>query len=336
MKTSRWTQIAKWWPVVRIVGALGALTALTACNSLPATTERDASLSYVELDGYKFHVRTFGDSKLPPLIVVHGGPGGDMQYLLPLRNLADKHFVILYDQRSTGLSPRVDKEQLTMESSLNDLHKIVSHYGHEKPVKLIGHSWGAMLVSGYLGLHPQRVSHAVLVEPGMLTPQTAKEFVVRLKATQSWTDAVPMLGYFLQSVFVRSHDGHERFDYVMTKMMNNSKPGGPYQCEGQSMPADSFKRAGFTAFSQMLKPVFDDPTSFSHDLTLNLNAYHGKLLMISSECSFIGYRYQQQFHVPLLPAQTLHLEAKSMGHYMLTLNASWSNPVIDEFLGQMP
>lgn len=332
VKAPRWTQLAKRLFPARQVGALDASTARTGCRSMPATTEHDASLRYVELDGYRFHVRTYGDSGLPPLIVVHGGPGGDMHYLRPLNRLADRHFVILYDQRGTGLSPRVDKEQLTLESSLDDLNKIVSHFGGAGPVTLIGHSWGAMLVCGYLGLHPQRVSHAVLVEPGMLTPQTAREFVTRLKASQSWADALPMLGYILQSVFVRNRDGHERFDYVMTRLMNRSKPGGPYQCEGQAMPAHSFKRAGYAAFSHMLKPVFGDPARFTRDLTLNLHAYQGGLLMISSECSFIGHAYQQQFHMPRLPMQTMHLEAKGMGHNMLTLNAAWSIQVIDQFI----
>ena len=32
--------------------------------------------------------------------------------------------------------------------------------------------------------------------------------------------------------------------------------------------------------------------SFSRDLTLGAAAYKEKLLMLSSECSFIGYKYQ--------------------------------------------
>ena len=59
----------------------------------------------------------------------------------------------------------------------------------------------------------------------------------------------------------------------------------------------------------------------------------GKLLMLSSECSFIGYQFQQEFHIPSLPAQTVHLEAKAMGHNMLTLNPGWSVVVIGEFFG---
>lgn len=213
------------------------------------------------------------------------------------------------------------------------MHNIVCHYAGHGRVKLIGHSWGAMLVVGYLGMHPERVSHAVAVEPGILGPISAKEFVRSLKASQTLWDAVPLMKYILQSLFVSSKDGHERFDYVMTRLMNQAKPGGPYQCEGQSMPPDAFERAGYAAFSTMLKPVLKNPESFTWDLTRNVNKYKGKLLMLSSECSFIGYTFQQKYHIPVLPAQTIHREARAMGHNMLTLNPVWSVSVIGDFFG---
>jgi len=100
------------------------------------------------------------------------------------------------------------------------------------------------------------------------------------------------------------------------------------------MPPHAFERAGYAAFDNMLKPVLDRPESFSHDLTQGLARYTGKLLMLSSECSFIGYEFQREFHIPFMPAQTLHLQAKAMGHNMLTLNAAWSVAVIAEFFGQ--
>ena len=306
---------------------------LAGCTSVPPTVESDPSLEFIELQGYKFHVRTYGDKSLPPVVVVHGGPGGDSKYLYPIQDLAKSYYVIFYDQRGTGLSQRVEKETLTLESSLDDLHKVVSHFGGNGQVKLIGHSWGAMLVVGYLARHPDRVSHAVVVEPGILNPISAKAFVRRLKASQSFWDALPLLKYILLTPFVSSKDGHERFDYVMTRLMNRSKPGGPYQCEGESMPPAAFERAGYAAFANMLKPVLDHPESFTQDLTHNVAAYNGKLLMLSSECSFIGYKFQQEFHIPSLPAQTVHLEAKAMGHNMLTLNSAWSVAVIGEFFG---
>jgi proline iminopeptidase len=314
--------------------AFSLLGIFAGCRSVPATVENDSSLEFVELQGYKFHVRTYGDKRLSPVIVVHGGPGGDSRYLYPIQELARNNYVIFYDQRGTGLSPRVNKEFLTLETSLDDLHSVVSHYGGKGQVKLIGHSWGGMLVLGYLGRHPERVSHAVVAEPGILNRVTAREFVHRFKASQSLWDALPLVKYILLTPFVSNKDGHERFDYVMTRLMNRAKPGGPYQCEGESMPADAFARAGYAAFDSMLKPVLDDPARFTQDLTKNVATYRGKLLMLSSECSFIGYKYQQEFHIPSLPAQTVHLEAKAMGHNMLTLNSAWSVAVISEFFGE--
>jgi len=308
-------------------------THLAKWTSVPPTVANDSSLEFVELGGYRFHVRTYGDRALAPVIVIHGGPGGDSKYLEPLRGLAGRHRLIFYDQRGTGLSPRVDKTFLTLESSLDDLHSLVSHYGGHSPVKLIGHSWGAMLTIAYLGTHPERVSHAVVVEPGMLNPDAAKEFVRRLKASQSLRDTIPLLKYILLTPFVSSLDGHERFDYAMTRMMNRVKPGGPYQCEGQSMPPNAFERAGYAAFASMLKPVLDRPENFTHDLARNIDAYQGQLLVISSECSFIGYSFQRVFHMPLLPAKTTHRLAEGMGHNMLTLNPGWSLAAIGEFFG---
>jgi proline iminopeptidase len=308
----------------------------TGCVAVPATVTHDPSLQFVELDGYKFHVRTFGDASAPPVIVVHGGPGGDLKYLLPIRDIAKDFFVIFFDQRGTGLSPRVPKGELSMETSLDDLHRVVRHYAQNCKVKLVGHSWGAMLVVAYVGQHPELVSHAVVVEPGILTPTSATAFVERLKASQSIWDALPMLGYIMQAPFVKSHDGHERFDFVMTKMMNRTKPGGPYQCEGQSMPADAFERAGFDSFSKLLKPVLNDPKNFHWNLTVGVGRYGGGLLMLSSECSFIGHRYQEEFHLPLLPPQTIHVMAKGMGHNMLTLDPEWSVGIVGDFLKDRP
>lgn len=317
-----------------IAMSFSLLVLLAGCTAVPPTVENDPTLEFVELAGYKFHVRTYGDKNLPPVIVVHGGPGGDSKYLYAIQDLAKNNFLIFYDQRGTGLSPRVEKESLTLESSLDDLHHIVRHYLGQGQVKLIGHSWGAMLVVGYLGRHPERVSHAVVVEPGILNPISAKEFVRRLKESHSFWDALPLVQYILLTPFVSSKDGHERFDYVMTQLMNRAKPGGPYQCAGQVMPPNAFARAGYAAFSNMLKPVLDHPDSFTQDLTNSTAAYRGKLLLLSSECSFIGYQFQQAFHMPFLPAQTVHLEAKAMGHNMLTLNPAWSVAAISAFFGQ--
>jgi proline iminopeptidase len=55
-------------------------------------------------------------------------------------------------------------------------------------------------------------------------------------------------------------------------------------------------------------------------------------MLLSSECSFVGYAFQEQFHMPFMPGQTVHVKAPMMGHNMLTLNPAWSVALIGDFL----
>ena len=157
----------------RMAFCLPFIMGVTSCVQIPQTVEFDKSLSYTEINDYKFHTQIAGNPDAPTVIVVHGGPGGDYGYLTSLNELSQDYRVIFYDQRGTGYSPRVDKSKLTLEQSLDDLHAIVQHFSDQKQVKLIGHSWGGMLVTGYLSAHPEKVSQAVIVEPGMLYPESA-------------------------------------------------------------------------------------------------------------------------------------------------------------------
>jgi proline iminopeptidase len=240
--------------------------------------------------------------------------------------------VVFYDQRGAGLSPRDDnKENLTLEQNLADLHAIIQHFSSTQSVKLIGHSWGGMLVTAYLGKYPEKVSQAVIVEPGMLYPKSAKAFVAVMEESQSFGSMFALIGHMTVYPFVSKNDGHEGFDYVMTKMLNQNKPGAPYQCDGESMPKNSFIRGGFETFNNMLRPVMDDPAEFTYDLTQGITNYKGQFMLISSECSQFGYEFQAKYHLPKLPPQTVHVKADKMGHNMITLNPEWSLATINDF-----
>lgn len=302
-----------------------------SCVQVPRTIQFDKSISFTEINGYKFHTEVFGRIEAPAVVVVHGGPGGDYKYLKSLKQLSQSHRVIFYDQRGSGLSPRVNKaEDLTLEKNLDDLHLIIKHFSKNGKVRLIGHSWGGMLVVGYLSKYPEMVSQAVIVEPGMLDQESAKAFVKKMKALQSFSDLMTLIGYLSVYPFVKKEDGHEGYDYVMTKMLNQNKPGAPYQCEGQSMPPNIFKRGGYEAFNNMLKPIIDNPDLFTYDLTKYISEYVGDLMLISSECSFFGYEFQEKYHIQKLPKQTVHVKAENMGHNMLTLNPDWSIKTISK------
>ncbi len=162
-----------------------AITSVGGCVHVPQTTALDPRLPRVVVDGYPFHVRTFGREGTPPVIVLHGGPGGDMQYLQSLSALGSDYHVLFYDQRGTGLSARDDAARHSIDLFLSDLDGIVRAHAGSRRVRLVGHSWGAMLAVAYTARHGDRVSHLVASEPGILSPNSAAEFFPKVKATQS-------------------------------------------------------------------------------------------------------------------------------------------------------
>lgn len=310
------------------------LLLLTIHLRVPRTVQFDSSLPSVEINSYKYHMEIFGSVDSTPLIVVHGGPGLDYEYLKPLKELANDYRVIFYDQRGTGLSPRVDKKFLTIEQNLDDLHSIVEHFSNGKKVKLIGHSWGATLVVGYLSKHPEMVSQAVIVEPFILYPGApVKEWVEKSKSMMSnmastWQIAKSMAYY----PFVLKEDGQEGYEYIGTKLAGKNLPGPPYNCEGQDLPAGIFKRMGYEAYNTIIKPIIDNPNSLKYDFTNGITAYHGDLMLMSGECSILGPTYQEKYAIPKLPPQTVNVKTANMGHHMITLNTDWTLQTIRKFL----
>src|SRR5512147_2075559 len=124
------------------IGLLLMLAFLTCCIKMPKTTAHDPSLSRTMVNGYAFHTEVYGDERLPTVIVIHGGPGGDITYLKALQALSDEYRVVFYDQRGTGLSPRENAEEHSIDLFLNDLDGIVDAFRGSGQVRLIGHSWG--------------------------------------------------------------------------------------------------------------------------------------------------------------------------------------------------
>lgn len=132
------------------------------------TVEQNPSLPHIHIGTTLLHAETFGNDTNEVVIVLHGGPGMDFRYLLPLQTLADNYFIVFYDQRGTGLSPRVGASELSMEQMRSDLHQVVQLYAEGRKVNLIGHSWGAVLASVYANAYPDKVHKIVLAEPWIL------------------------------------------------------------------------------------------------------------------------------------------------------------------------
>lgn len=118
--------------------------------------------SYVAVPGAALYVREVGDG--PSMVVLHGGPDFNHNYLLPeLDALASSFRLIYYDQRGRGKSSgTVAPETVGIGSEVEDLDRLRQHFGLARMV-LLGHSWGGVLAMAYATAHADRVSHLVLL-----------------------------------------------------------------------------------------------------------------------------------------------------------------------------
>lgn len=311
-----------------LLPALFLMLASISPFRVPRTVQFDHSLPYIEINGYKYHMEVFGSLQSTPIIVLHGGPGLDYEYLRSLKPLSKDYRVIFYDQRGTGLSPRVGQPFPTVDQSVQDLRSIVEYFSNGGKVKLIGHSWGGALAVAYLSQYPTTVSQAVIVEPLFLDLAGAKAWASKIKTfLPVWDIARFAIAY----PFVYKEDGQEGLDYVGTQLANREVTGPPYLCEGQRLPPNMTTRLGYEAYNNMIAPIIDHPELFTTDLTAGLAEYDGGLMLIGSECSILGYGFQEQYNLPLLPPQAINVRVENTGHHMLTLNPEWSISTIERF-----
>ena len=287
--------------------------------SVPNTVEQDTSIQHIDIDGVVFHAETFGNDTNQTVIVIHGGPGNDYRYLLPLKDLADEYFVVFYDQRGTGLSPRVDEEEHSLEISLKDLADIADYYSPDKQVYLIGHSWGAMLASGYMAQNPGRVSKAVLAEPGMLTSEKASEYLEAFKIKMSWKGIKALVRILFESFHVKNGDKQARIDYVFGQIGTLDMEGNPmrkYFCNEDIQNAYiPYWRFSGLASQTIRKKGMDENGNMIIDLVSGLENYSKKVLFMAGECSqIIGEAFQED-HMKYFPNAAL-VVIKDAGHTM--------------------
>ena len=265
---------------------------------VPRTAGQDPSLPSVTISGVTYHAETFGDPVNPVIITIHGGPGGDYRSLYPLKNLADEFYVVFFDQRGTGLSPRVDPNGISLESAISDLNAIVEKYGRGRPVNLVGHSWGAMLASAYIGRYPEKVDHLVMAEPGFLTPEEAEKFMAATKIRFSF----PLLFHFIRTRFESFHvkkiDGHEPADYFtyhMNLYQGKDHPQAGFRAAGITPSADHGWRNGSGASQAFFREAVDENGKIVIDFRKDAARFTNRILFMTGEYqTIIGEDWQRK------------------------------------------
>ncbi len=202
------------------------------------TVEQNPSLPHIHIGTMLLHGETFGSDSNEVVIVLHGGPGMDFRYLLPFRELANEYFIVFYDQRGTGLSPRVRAGELSFEQMRNDLNQIVQNYSGSREVNLIGHSWGALLASVYANSYPDKVNKVVLAEPWILPVSYDPEII---EAGRCW----------FESLHVKGPDRQASSDYFLSTQISLTEHWRYGSLARKALLSNSFNKGESTNFEYL-------------------------------------------------------------------------------------
>lgn len=120
--------------------------------------------------GVRLHVQIVGRG-VDTLVMLHGGPALDAEYLIPdLEPLHRRFVVVYYDQRGNGRSTLAPPGPeagawLHVDRHAEDLDALRRHFGMTR-MTVIGNSWGAMLAARYIVRYGNSISRLIFHAPG--------------------------------------------------------------------------------------------------------------------------------------------------------------------------
>jgi proline iminopeptidase len=297
------------------VAAPGCLSPEERGALVPPTADEDPALPQVSLHvaGHTraVHLETFGQPGRPTVLFLHGSLG-DFRAFLPLTVLAERYFLVLWDQRGNGLSERIGADEYTWDSIVEEIDAIKALYSPTRPVILVGHSFGGMYATLYLARRPENVERAVLLEPGGLTGtifEASMDDAVRVDLFDPG-----LAGSFWQGGLLGPGD-HAQLDYKALQILENGHLMR-YSCDPDHPPHLPVWRPG--AHVEYLRGVRMGmrggmPGHLDFDFTVGLERFGGPVLILGADCSALGYDFQVRHHQPLFRDATV-VRVPDAGH----------------------
>lgn len=324
--------------MMRLCFAFTFLLGLTSCNTddmrdystpgllVPKTVDEDPSLPSISVNGAQLHTETFGNPDSSMVVFLHGGPGGDYRNGLAVQQLADSgYFVVLYDQRGSGLSKRHDRNIYSIQLVLDDLTAVIENYrtSANQKVFLFGHSWGAMLAAAYINAYPDRVQGAIFAEAGGFNKQLLDEYGAASRKINLFSEAANDVFYYDQFLTAPENE-HEVLDYKLGLISGFSyAPGNDEGIEGPS----PFWRNG----AEVLRAFVNISENEGFDFTTNLHRYATPVLFMYGENNnSYGLDFAQKEAAFFPNAQIVQIA--DTGHEMIYFKWELVHPVVLNYL----
>jgi len=297
---------------------IGTLISLNSCTStwepgalVPATVDENLLLPSIMINvaGYNrlIHYRTFGEATNPPLFIMHGSLS-DMRAYLPLQELGEKYYVLMWDQRGNGLSERVSREELAIMHMVEEIEQVRLYFCPDKKISILGHSWSAAFAARYLAEYPGKVNQAILIEPFGLKDEYMESLDGMLNLFSPG-----YMNMMYTSTYLTPAD-HETLDFRMLATLKSAVRD--YFCDCDDLPDWPVWRVGGYALLSWESDILEKGR-YKYDFTDGLQDFQGDVLLVGSECSPIGYDFQKEFHQNLF-ANAATLNIPDSGHRILT------------------
>lgn len=301
---------------------IALLLLFTSCRSIdeigvlvPPTVDQDASLPSVKINvaGHDrlIHVHTFGDKNKPVLFFLHGSYTDTRAYRNICEALADKYFVVIWDQRGCGLSERITEEEFTLETAVDEIVKMKQIYSPGKKITVIGQSWGGGLATLFTSKHPDLVAQLLLMEP---IPLTGDDMMHLYKNIIQFTYDNGSWNNLARHGEAITPAGHEQIDYRAMMILRSTMTSN-YHCDGRPQPEWPIHRVGGYLESIRNKRLGDPVNGFTFDFRDGIQNFADSVLILGGSCSSLGYDEQLQYTKPHFK-QTRVQEIKDAGHRM--------------------
>lgn len=147
----------------------------------PMKTSRS---TFLELNGLRHHVRSWGAPEAPPLFLLHGWMDVSASFQFVVDELQRDWHIIAPDWRGFGLTAW-SASGYWFPDYYADLDALLSIYAPGKPIPLVGHSMGGVIACAYAGLRPARVTKVISLEGFGLARTTPAEAPARYRR---WLD----------------------------------------------------------------------------------------------------------------------------------------------------
>jgi pimeloyl-ACP methyl ester carboxylesterase len=175
------------------------LIALMSALILTYTHAQEIVGDYAQVNGVNMYYEIHGEGE--PLVLLHGGLGGIVEFgqLLPL--LAETRQVIAVELQGHGHTADIDRP-LSYQVLADDIAALIEYLGYDK-ADVMGFSLGGGVVLQTAIRHPEIVDKVVLVSTPYIREQIRPEFLTGMSAMNAESAGMmletPMYQYYLSA-----------------------------------------------------------------------------------------------------------------------------------------